>query len=340
MITISECAELSRHVYDIKSDLFSTKPERVLITADNYKDVVQTFHKYSLWTRVHDHQKPSQGCYTQLYIKFISGVAKHAVLAIRGTLFEWKHVENIIVDMYTWFHDAMADGVKQNIPYVYFFHVMRSLTECRRFIKTYFGAIPLTITGHSLGGALAKLVTLTARFPYQVVAFNAPGVSNLKGTGDELAALVIDVNARYGIINHIGGYFKKEQVLPIIVPNKELEAKTLFENFDENEYMHEQGKVQKAKTLYNDADNLITFSEVKEKVNQCVDEAVKNHRFVMWLEGDVAKKQYSIGCENKSILSEAKDVILAQHTIDNIIPALKLRKNKNIGSTVVLPTVV
>jgi len=74
-----------------------------------------------------------------------------------------------------------------------------------QYLKTQpgFNSSKLSLTGHSLGGMLAKIIGLD--FNIHAVAFNSPGVANLQ-TNVSLPthSNILNVNSKEGKINKIG----------------------------------------------------------------------------------------------------------------------------------------
>lgn len=212
----------------------------------------------------------------------------------------------------------------------------------------------LKFTGHSLGGALAQLMPLQAGFPAQAVVFNSPGVGNIPGVIHNRGGLVHNINSRYGIINKIGplvGY------LDIIdVPQSEAAAKKFFDDADKKD-------LRLSDEFYQSADQISTQLSSSDPAKAGLVLLENEEGFIYRLQGLfksylAASKEFPLAekiaadcqisntahhwytlkkhltkniCKAELSKPGLVDVIVDQHTIDNIVPALQMSVNAKIA---------
>ncbi len=124
---------------------------------------------------------------------YYSTKKKKRVVAFRGTEpGDWK-------DLMTDVHIILRKNSEQFI---------KSLRQGLKFKNE------VVYTGHSLGGALAKYVA--AKYGYQAVAFNAPGIKGLNNLNQmHRNARIHNVNALFDPVSKYGEHFGTEETLHV-----------------------------------------------------------------------------------------------------------------------------
>jgi len=193
MITVLDCAQMSQDVYG------TTKVFQPLEAG--YKK--QNLHGIY---RIPDEDvspslHPNNHFYAALYIKFLNGRAMNAVAAIRGTVFnDWT---NDGEDILAWASDSLGNGEHGAVPQPFTAMTHKFVWDVLRYNREHFpDLVSMTLTGHSLGGALAQLCLLTGAFVQRAVTFNAPGIGHLVSSDfkEKASGKVYNINARYGVI--------------------------------------------------------------------------------------------------------------------------------------------
>ncbi|MEM1244201.1 MAG: hypothetical protein AAGG80_05210 [Pseudomonadota bacterium] len=182
-------------------------------------------------------------CHAALYIKFLKNFAIDAIVAIRGT----DNLYDVSVDFHSWFSDAMSRGKFDHVP-SYYVAAYLFFLRARDFLNQHFARVNLSLTGHSLGGALAQLIVGLGHKPYVAVTFNAPGIGHIPGVDTNMSQYVYGINSRYGLINKIGKSFGHIEYID--VPNEEAAAKKAFqilaiEQRDEQKFLHTKDAIDK-----------------------------------------------------------------------------------------------
>ena len=131
--------------------------------------------------------------FAKLYLKSCKNSQHEAVMAIRGTVL--THWQNDISDL------KMA--ILHRLPTEYpdaltYFHKVRG------YLQEHFPKHSLSLTGHSLGGAVAKLIGVNTH--HVAVAFNAPGIAKLHGVNIDTHAheLIYNINTRQDSVHELG----------------------------------------------------------------------------------------------------------------------------------------
>jgi hypothetical protein len=201
MIRVLELAKLSGAVYSA-SNANHFGINIVDLTSQSQLDSIE-----NNWLKVVqiNEETKTHACnhfYAALYIKFNDGDAIDAVMAIRGTLMHDPN--NLWVDFKSWYSSAIGDDQHDSEP-EYLPKAHTFLRASKAYLHKHFPKLHASfyLTGHSLGGSLAKLLTLTV-FPYKTVVFNAPGVGEVAAVDKDDADYIVNVNALHGILNKVG----------------------------------------------------------------------------------------------------------------------------------------
>ena len=341
MKRIIEYAILSKHVYNTEHHLIGA-PKKA--ESFNSSDIA-TFkaQRLSGWSRALDvdpSMHPRKPFYSQLYIKFLSGQAVAAVVAIRGTVMTIR--DNLDEDISTFWSEVLGIGHHDKLP-GYRSLAMLFFKKAYDYVKKYLPRARLSITGHSLGGAIAQMITLSMRLVPSVV-FNSPGVGHMFADKADRFGLIHNINAKYGIINKIGQTIGHLQLIDI--PEKEAEARNMCENYNKALYKmseigdtaaeHDPEPLSKAALYAVGAEmRLASFSEsmgtlkdtqaVQAGDAKCTKTLLTEPRYdakslFMANMGSVGTKL--LLCDANVLGLECKQVIIAQHSIANMVNAL------------------
>lgn len=160
MASIHELATLSAMAYDAKRVTFSD------------------------WTRIDQHSDFSgKGFYAGLYL---NGVRKEVAMAIRGTDFEEKDLSDFYSDIQIGLGKAPSQ-LK---------HAENAYKKFQRSARFKAGSnFNLYLTGHSLGGGLASLLS-AKKTGLPTVTFNAPGMQR-SYIGSHLINIIGYINLQY-----------------------------------------------------------------------------------------------------------------------------------------------
>jgi len=274
-------------------------------------------------------------CYLQLYIKILSAKLDEAVIAIRGT----HNIDNVKQDVATWFTEAVGGSEAGQYPAVYLHDVQMFFRQVRLYLHRVAPSFlnRVVFCGHSLGGALAKI--MVAQFDgYQAVVFNAPGVSKLVLCPHRTASIYA-VNAKYGILNKVGQRLPGVQLSCVDVMEGELEAKKLFQYF--NRYgaaEYERGKkvyagsglLSKVTGVVMDLDALMESSRAFETQPDFVRGERECEAVSVY-----APMSYS-PCLNGLYLTEYRQVIKEQHSMNNMLKTLRMSRYMPLAYRVIL----
>lgn len=227
MARLLEYAAFAQHTYDSTNG----RHKRITGTTAIY-DFDPTKPLSSGWQQVH--RLPKQyaqhhSFYAELFVLVQHHRAVEAVVAFRGTLItqlrnDWSDIK--ITAMH---------GLPVN-----FSQALAFCDHAERFLKRQYGyAVPLSMTGHSLGGMIAKLVAIKRH--RKAVAFNAPGIGEEKlvNSHHDYDKQIANINSTKGAINKIGKSIGQISYVPLKQGEHELH------NISENEGWIKQFPLQK-----------------------------------------------------------------------------------------------
>ena len=178
-------------------------------------------------------------------------------------------------------------------------------------------------------------------YAFPVVSFNAPGVGHMPGISMNNLALIININATHGLINKVGLTLGKQggNIFWVDIPKEDERARKMIAQFNAKEYQRgriteafaQQSKdvpipiVFKVPTLLTEKaiasiekiDGLLSVNKAmkhdhlfKEAQKKCLIKAVKG--FVIFE-----------ACDFTVTVEQDAHIIMAQHSINNMIEALK-----------------
>lgn len=182
-----------------KNVLGVTVLEFAYLAADVYNPSSKIHHILRDWSPKSLQKEGFQPHYTdpffaRLYLRHdTTGKVDAAVVSYRGTQMT-KHIDNVCDDLEIALGDDPESEKLANAFYTLAFN---------HVIFDY--GLLLKLTGHSLGGALAQLVAISAKPHPQTIVFNSPGVGQIKDVDANAAYPYIhNFDARHGEVNKIG----------------------------------------------------------------------------------------------------------------------------------------
>lgn len=256
-VTVEEMATLCSHVYNPKTSLFGVPIKHCTLSIQNFRDFLALCKSHDFyWCKIEDIGSHSDfhvgsrldryplleriseySLYFGLYAKLSYGELSNMVMVIRGT--DPRKVLNWITDIKSWFNSTVEDGRKDSIPLDYLAQAVGFYDKSTAYLERLCKSISMSskgigsrgikfhITGHSLGGAIVKLMAAHRSYDIRptgaVLAFNAPGISKMPDVNRDESMILHDINSRYGVINKIGGDFSLEDVCYIHVGTKRIE---------------------------------------------------------------------------------------------------------------------
>lgn len=163
------------------------------ISEDVYQDTTNLPENFG-WSRVDRRENKQSGFFAALYEKKQSTKGSDGIrriISFRGT-------------QLTDIHDLATDiGIIRRKTGHQFFDALRAFSSFRGAR----GKDHVRLTGHSLGGALAKLVTTNTRVGCCV--FNSPGLCGMSHLGpyrpNERDDLIVNINSRFDLVSRGSG---------------------------------------------------------------------------------------------------------------------------------------
>ena len=345
MITLEEYANLAGRVYYHENSNYFNKKYTPIVHSKIDAAVMD-------WRQISDiTQQPqfSENFYAALFVKFVQGRPTDAVVSIRGTVL--SKTSNLLVDTEAWISDVIGNGKSLHVP-AYLHLAQRFFSAAKNYMRQNFSAnVPISLTGHSLGAALAQLIVTQYGIHYPCVTFNSPGVGEIVSKTN-FGSYITNVNAVFGVINKIGTPVPDSYTIWVDVPNYKNEAKLLFQHFSKRFF-------EQSNKIYNLADKISStpaFTVLQPKID--LDAVAFSERVLVYLHalpslgktksydialrkcetknrlGDnIIQKIFSLPenvcidlyCRDKAIFADAFNTISAQHSIDNMLLAIKAR---------------
>ena len=290
--------------------------------------------------------------YAALYLKFQNGKATDAVIAFRGTV--TSKPDNVIEDIYSWYSSAMGTDWHDHLP-GYYTNAVNFTFKVFEYLRAHFPHLfhpgKIRFTGHSLGAALAQLVSLMY-YNAPCIIFNSPVCRNITTKSGLLNwKLVHNINAHYGFINKVGGA-PVGKVNVVDIPQMEEEAKSMFQHFSESTF--ESGKLLNQTAEQSSMSPSSPFEAVAGTAEHAaallgsgagLRHLHKEHMEILECEkpyqgdymGLIGLEEKALGeasCNMKVLMSTMANTIMAQHDIGHMVTALSAGSAK-LGGMVV-----
>jgi hypothetical protein len=271
--------------------------------------------------------------YCELYIYFVNGEAQTAIISVRGT----DTVGNVIQDVKSWFDEVTGIALHGNYPSKYINKVLSFYHSAQRYMTAKYSnkLIPIIICGHSLGGAIAKL--MVAQYGVvKAVVFNAPGVARLVVNAKNTNSIFC-LDATYGIINKLGHHLPNMHNFQVDVPNYSVAAELLIKQFrskgqhefinamqtdmhKESMWSHIKGLFAETKILIDDSKVLTSIPSFKAKLTNCRADTELENNFDLFSQVSMQFREKL--CKVEQYINEYYHIINEQHTINNMQIAL------------------
>jgi len=284
MPNVLDCARLSFIVYD-PSDKKSNGIYNSSITLlrKNWDNITSQISKTML---------RNSPFYAELWL---NKKGTEAMVGFRGT--EITVLENDIVDASTWWKDVLHHDGYDKVP-KYFTEARWFVHNAKAYLQKNAPKAKLYFTGHSLGGAIAKLMTVLAKNPRHAISFNGPGVGHIHGVDERYGGFIHNINSRYGYINKIGKVLGS--VNYVDVKAGERAAATVYQTYDDM-------------TMHMKEDQHLSPISFKLMYNQ-----------------------YKEHLDEKIIVLDFSRSVYPQHSMNNLLHALTIGNGKNLGLKVFL----
>ncbi len=342
MIKVLEYAVLSNHIYDIKNPLFG---ERQFTLKQGSRNYILP-NGWMLADDIASNITPANPFFAALYIKFSNLKATNAVLVVRGT----ANTDNDIADAESWFSSVGGNGVDDSLP-KYMPLAISFLMKVKKYLQKYYPQLShkLRFTGHSLGGAIAKLLMLFYSPSRPTVVFNAPCVGEIKSV-PEHGSSIYGINARYGFVNKIGVPVYGSHVYWVDIPNHERDAEILFKNFNKKLYKTSMRQYaagdQSSSILYKSANDVDGFvervtaylqdgntllrldPELRKSFNEC-EKQVSQH----WIKNILTADYPSLKCRFKLEGKAFWLALMGQHAMLHMVKTLSTTQYEKLANT-------
>jgi len=279
MPTVIDCAKIAFVAYGMPKDNTQRKM---------YRNTLFTLQLN--WENIKDPKLNLPILKSPLYAElWLHHNKREAILGFRGT--EINMLENDIVDAKTWWRDALGEINIETRP-KYLHQAIFLADACKKYLKKHAPNAKLYYTGHSLGGAIAELMTTKERDIS--IGFNSPGIGHIKHVDTKFFPLIHNINARYGYINKVGKVIGSIDYID--VPEGEASTKIAYQAYDD------------LKTRYNE-DNHLSLTNIKLAYNNYYEETDK-----------------------KIIVFNFTRSAYPQHSMNNLLAALMQASNQGIAN--------
>jgi len=186
------------------------------------------------------------------------------------------------------------------------------------------------------------MLTLSKSYPCRSVVINSPGFGHLPGVKGNRGYGIHNINSRYGFINKIGSTIGKLELID--VPEKEQEAKEIFESFDKKDFeksiekfnqSHKdflfpnivkddvEARTYRAKAYLGSIDTMSAFPETHDAYMKCENE----HEAKSWY--DLKDRIAQMQCGVDAVVETCASIFRAQHSIENVIKTLQQKENSH-----------
>jgi hypothetical protein len=280
----------------------------------------------------------SSDVFCELYLYFTSNQAQQAVIAIRGT----ANLNNGWQDIKIWIDEITGISSHGKYPDYYMHKVINFYRDVQNYLNKKHPTLvnSISLCGHSLGGALAKLMVAKFDAPKAVV-FNAPGISSLVEHPHH-SECIYCIDSTYGIINKLGKHLHNMHMFTINIPEDSQAAKLLIQQFQKNgerkfltainndmkhggAWSHTKGILLELESLRQSMLRPQSIPGFKKKIQQCERLHHPNNTYNLY---SVAKQSIELSeCLLYQYINEYKDIISSQHSMSNLYYALLMPVN-------------
>lgn len=280
---------------------------------------------------------PSSPLYCELYIYMQHKKPQAAAMVIRGT----ANLDNIEQDISTWTAELAGWAKQGDYPT----HYVNTALAFYQKVKAYILQVApqllqsIVVVGHSLGGALAKILVAQYNAPKAVV-FNAPGVAALIEHPHNTGAIYA-VDSLYGMINKLGAHLPGRHAAQVDVPEQSHLAKLMLQAFDR------KAKASFEHAAHTDMPHGLgsklhgAFVEIKDVLSTAT--AFNSDPSYRRAQQDcdffngpaMAGLIAHSSCHAEIELEEYTEVISAQHSMNNLYQTLQLPSYKSLATTLI-----